>query len=102
MYVSAAAQDRRQRGEHRQAGGDAEHDHEAVMKRGRDQPREELGAGEDMLVGGGERGQRTGRRQQMCHRVLAEHGGKHRRHRRQGSHVLGDGVRDALLLQPGE
>jgi len=50
--VAAAAHQRGGRGEQGQAGGDAEHDHEAVVERRRDQPREELRAGQDVLVRG--------------------------------------------------
>ena len=98
MYVATAAQQRRGRGEHRQPGRDAEHDDQAMVESGSDQPREELGAGQDMLVRGGERRERAGRSQRCATGFSPstaankeDTGGKAR-------HVLGDGVRDALLL----
>ena len=47
----------------------------------------------------GSDGQHAARRQQVLHRVHAEHRREQRRHRRQGADVVGDAVRHALLLQ---
>lgn len=102
MDVAVAAQERRECGEHRQAGGDAEHDDEAVVEGRRDQAREELGPGEDVLVGGGERRQRAGRSEQVGHRVLAEHRREHRGNGWEARDVLSDGMGHALLLQPAQ
>lgn len=101
MYVAAAAGERRDRAEHRQAGRHAEHHDQSVVEGGRDQVWEELGPGQDVLVSGGDRRQRPGGCEQVRHRVLAEDGGEHRGHGREARHVLGDGVRDALLLEAG-
>ena len=102
MYITTAAQQRRGRGEQRQSGRNAEHDDQAMVESGSDQPREELGPGQDMLVRRGERRERAGRSQQVRHRVLTEHRGEQGGHRRETGHVLSDGVRDALLPKAGQ
>jgi hypothetical protein len=100
--VATAAQHRGRGGEHGQTDGDAENDHETIVERGSDQLREEVCAGEDMLMGGGERGQHAGRAKEMRHRIVTEHGREQRGDRRQGGDLMGDGVGHALLLQAAE
>jgi hypothetical protein len=57
--VAPAAQQRRQAGEHGQSGRDAEHDHQAVVKRSGDEAGEELVACDGLLGAGRELGQRA-------------------------------------------
>ena len=101
--VAAAAQQRGERGEHRQSGGDAEHDHQAVVER---PPRSASGRTPCRSgPAGARRAARAARRSapsRCAHRVHAEHRREQRRHRRQAGDLVGDRVRHALLLQAGE
>jgi len=97
--VTAAPQQRRDRGQRGQARRHGEHHGQTVMERRGDQLREEPAAGEDPLGGRGQGGQHPGRGEQVLDLVHPQHRREQRRHRRQRPGVHGHTVRHAVADQ---
>ena len=97
--VAASAQQRRESGKPCQRSGYCEHHHQAVVKRSRNQIREELPAGDGLLSCSRKGCQRSARREQVLQRVHAENCREQRGHRRQGADVMRDAMGHAVALQ---
>ena len=90
VHVAPAAQQRRRRADHRHRDGGAEHDHQAVVERPRDQVREELPAGQRRRGRPPAAGSARSAPSSVCDRVVAEERGEQAADRR----LVRDRVRD--------
>ena len=96
---AAAACERGDARERRERNRSAEHDGQSLMEGTRYEIREELTAGDHVLIFGGQVRQHTARRKQVLQRVDAQHRCEQRRDRRQCGDLLRDGVGHTLILQ---